>query len=148
MTRDLVPREMLSDLTKGRALVTNWHVFEPRAVHVGGVSAKVVKAGVRVTTRETIAIGPKTTTARGNRYLTLDDYQPQVAAGMLDVLEEQHDEQGNLKKVKVESARYVESDTALFEPRARPRSGRQTKHPGDERRGPPRLPYPSRGERR
>ena len=40
---------------------------------MGGVSARVVKAGVPVTVRETIIIGPKTTTARGTRYLSLAD---------------------------------------------------------------------------
>ncbi len=114
-TRDLAPPgAMRADLTKGRVLVTNWHVFEPRAMQVGGVGAKVVKAGVRVTTRETITIGPKTTTARGSRYLTLEDYQRQAAAGMIEVLDEERDRHGNLKKVRVESARYVESDTALL----------------------------------
>ena len=36
-----------------------------------------------------------------------------MAAGLLTVLEEEQDKQGSLKKVKVESVRYVESDTAL-----------------------------------
>ncbi len=36
-----------------------------------------------------------------------------MAAGLLTVLEEDRDRQGNLKKVIVESVRYVESDTAL-----------------------------------
>src|SRR5205823_1531459 len=76
-------------------------------------TAKVTKAGVPLRTRETITIGAKTTTARGSRYLTWDDYQRQVAAGLLEVLEEERDKQGNLKKVRVESVRYVESDTAL-----------------------------------
>ena len=113
VTRDLVPPEMRTDLARGRVLVTNWHVFEPRSMQVGGVSAKVLKAGVRVVTTETIAIGAKTTTARGSRYLTLEDYERQCAAGMIEVIEEERDRQGNLKKAKVRSARYVESDTAL-----------------------------------
>ncbi|HEV3005031.1 MAG TPA: hypothetical protein VGX78_11250, partial [Pirellulales bacterium] len=112
-TRDLVPPELRSDLTRGRVLVTNWHVFEPRAVQTGGVSAKVTKAGVPLRTQETITIGAKTTTARGSRYLTLADFDRQAAAGVLTVLGEERDKQGNLKKVKVESVRYVESDTAL-----------------------------------
>ena len=33
-------------LTQGKVLVTNWHVFEPQAVNTGGVSSKVIKAGV------------------------------------------------------------------------------------------------------
>jgi type III restriction enzyme len=101
-------------LTQGKVLVTNWHVFEPQGVQTGGVSAKVTKAGVPVRTRETINIGAKTTTARGSRYLTLKDYERQVAAGLLTVLEEQRDRDGTLKKVKVESTRYVESDTSLL----------------------------------
>ena len=113
-TRDLVPGHLMPLLTQGKVLVTNWHVFEPQSVQVGGVSAKVTKAGVPVRTRETITIGPKTTTARGNRYLTLKDYERQVAAGMLNVLDEERDKDGSLKKVKVESMRYVESDTALL----------------------------------
>ena len=112
-TRDLVPPHLMTLLTQGRVLVTNWHVFEPQAVQTGGVSAKVSKAGVPLRTRETITIGAKTTTARGSRYLTLEDYERQVAAGLLEVLEEERDREGNLKKVRVESVRYVESDTAL-----------------------------------
>lgn len=112
-TRDLVPPHLMPLLTRGRVLVTNWHVFEPQGIQTGGVTAKVTKAGVAVRTRETITIGAKTTTARGSRYLTLEDYERQVAAGMLEMLEEERDKQGILKKVRVESVRYVESDTAL-----------------------------------
>jgi type III restriction enzyme len=112
-TRDLVPAHLMPLLTLGKVLVMNWHVFEPQGVQAGGESARVVKAGQEIRTRETIHIGPRTTTARGSRYLTLDDYQRQCAAGLLTVLEEDQDKQGNLKKVRVESVRYVESDTAL-----------------------------------
>ena len=115
-TRDLVPPHLMPLLTQGKVLVTNWHVFEPQSMQVGGVSAKVTKAGVPLRTRETITIGPKTTTARGNRYLSLKDYERQVAAGLLTVLDEERDKKdGSLKKVKVESVRYVESDTALLD---------------------------------
>src|SRR5579871_272639 len=48
-TRDLVPPHLMPLLTQGRVLVTNWHVFEPQSMQVGGVSARVVKAGVPVT---------------------------------------------------------------------------------------------------
>ena len=113
-TRDLVPGDLMSLLTQGRVLVTNWHVFEPQAVQVGGVSSRVAKAGVQVRTKETISIGPKTTTARGTRYLTQADFERQVGAGLLTVLEEKKDKQGNLEKVFVESVRYVESDTSLI----------------------------------
>ena len=114
VTRDLVPPDMRSDLTRGRVLVTNWHVFEPRGTQTGGTSAKVNKAGVPLRTREKITIGPKTTTARGSRYLTQEDFDRQVAAGLLEVLEEERDKHGTLTKVLVESVRYVESDTALI----------------------------------
>lgn len=113
-TRDLVPPDMRTDLTKGRVLVTNWHVFEPRSIQTGGTSAKVNKAGVPLRIREKIIIGPKTTTARGSRYLTQKDFDWQLAAGLLAVLEEDRDQHGTLKKVFVESVRYVESDTSLI----------------------------------
>src|SRR5262249_31263417 len=111
--RDLVPVHLLPTLTQGHVLVMNWHVFEPQGPQVGGDSARVVKAGRSVLTRETITIGAKTTTARGTRYLTREDFERQVAAGLLTVLKEQRDKDGGLKKVEVESDRYVESDTAL-----------------------------------
>ena len=95
-------------------LVTNWHVFEPRSIQTGGTSAKVNKAGVPLRIREKIIIGPKTTTARGSRYLTQKDFDWQVAAGLLTVLEEERDTHGTLRKVFVESVRYVESDTSLI----------------------------------
>ena len=71
------------------------------------MSGKVIKTGVPVRVRETINIAGKTTTARNKRYLSLKDYQKQVAAGMLNVVGEENDPEGNLKKVTVESTRYV-----------------------------------------
>ncbi len=112
-TRDLVAPHLMSKLADGRVLVTNWHVFEPKGIQTSGVSARVTKAGVPIRTKETISIGAKTTTARGRRYLTPEELQRQIAAGLLTVLEEQRDRQGNLVKVSVESVRYVESDTSL-----------------------------------
>lgn len=112
-TRDIVPRDLMPDLARGRVLVTNWHVFEPQTMQAGGVSAKVLKAGVRKRLREYITIGPKSTTARGKRYLTLEQFTAQANAGKLEVLEEERDGEGNLKRVYVEAERYVESDTAL-----------------------------------
>ena len=112
-TRDLVPPHLLPRLADGRVLTTNWHVFEPQSVQTSGVSARVTKAGVALRTKETIWIGPKTTTARGRRYLTPDELERQTSAKLISVIEEQRDRQGNLKKVLVESVRYVESDTAL-----------------------------------
>jgi type III restriction enzyme len=112
-TRDIVPPHLMADLAKGKVIVTNWHVFEPQTVQAGGVSAKVLKAGVHKRLREFITIGDKTTVARGRRYLTLDEYARQVNAGLLEVLEEERGSDGNLKRVFVEAERYVESDTAL-----------------------------------
>jgi type III restriction enzyme len=112
-TRDLVPSHLMPLLTQGRVLVTNWHVFEPQATQTGGVGSRVNKAGVEVRTKETITISAKTTTARGKRYLTLEDLERQVAAGILTVLGEEREKDDTLKKVTVESRRYVESDTAL-----------------------------------
>jgi type III restriction enzyme len=112
-TRDLVPGHLMPDLCRGRVLVTNWHVFEPQAVQTAGVGSRVSRAGVEVRTQDTILIGPKNQTARGSRYLTKRDYDKQVALGMLRVISEEKDAQGNLKKAFVESRRYVESDAAL-----------------------------------
>lgn len=114
-TRDLVPPHLMPQLIRGHVLVTNWHVFEPRATQVAGQTAKVLRSGRRIQTRETIRIGTKTTTARGTRYLTLDDLERQTAIGLLTVRDEQRDRQGNLKSVSVESFRYVESDAKLIE---------------------------------
>jgi len=112
--RDLVPEDVMNDLRQGQVLVTNWHVFEPKTVQAGGESARVLKAGVMEATRELIRIGDKTTTTRGKRYLTLEDFERQVGAGMLAVLEEERDKAGNLVKAWVESVRYVQSDRALL----------------------------------
>jgi len=114
-TRDLVPAHLMPQLARGRVLVTNWHVFEPRTIHSAGQSARVLRAGREVRTRESVRIGPKTTTARGRRYLTLDDLELQQATGLITVLDEQRDRQGNLKSVAVESVRHVESDAKLIE---------------------------------
>ncbi len=112
-TRDLVPQHLMADLTKGRVVVTNWHVFEPQSVQTGGTGGKVIKAGVPVRIEETITIGAKTTTARGKRYLTPDELSRQAAAGLIKVLSEEKDKEGKLKRVKIESYKYVESDTAM-----------------------------------
>ncbi len=112
-TRDLVPAHLMKHLTQGRVIATNWHVFDPQGTTTGGTSARVVKAGREVRTVETINIGARTTTARGSRYLTLEDYRRQVLHGMIRVIEESTDANGNVTKAKIESVRYVESDTAL-----------------------------------
>lgn len=114
-TRDLVPEHLIPLLSQGRVQTTNWHVFEPQTVQVAGTSARVNKAGRLIRTVETIRIGPKSTVARGARYLSNDDFERQVGAGLLTVLEEQRDRSGQLVKARVESARYVESDTSVVQ---------------------------------
>jgi type III restriction enzyme len=115
VTRDLVPRHLIPHLARGRVLVTNWHVFEPKTASAGGVSARVVKSGRPVVVRETIHIGEKTTTARGARYLTVEDFERQLAAGLFTVVGEKTDRDGRLRQVAVESWKYVESDKAVVE---------------------------------
>jgi type III restriction enzyme len=111
-TRDLVPPHLTPHLSQGRVLVTNWHPFELQSVQGG---AKVVKRGVPQRVTEWIYIGPKSTTARGKRYLSQKELERQVAAELLTIVDEDRDENGNLKRVQVESVRYVESDTAWLE---------------------------------
>jgi type III restriction enzyme len=113
-TRDLVPPHLMPLLTQGRVLVTNWHVFEPQSVQTGGISAKVNKSGVPIRVVETIAIGSKSTKARGVRYLTPEALDRQVAAGLLKIRKEVRNKEGYLIKITVESVRYIESDTALI----------------------------------
>jgi type III restriction enzyme len=112
-TRDLVPAPMMTLLTQGKVIVTNWHVFELQSVSAGGVGSKVNKAGVAQQTREWIVIGGKTTTARGSRYMTQTALDAAIASGEIDVLDRQVDDAGNLKKVLIRSEKRVESDTAL-----------------------------------
>src|SRR5215213_1443265 len=113
-TRDIVSEPLLNILTQGKVIVTNWHVFEPQTSQQGGVSSKVIKSGVREKKIETIIIGPKKTSARGPRYRTPRELKRQIAAGLLTVLKEERDNSGVLVRVKVESVRYVKSDTALI----------------------------------
>lgn len=113
-TRDLVPKDFMSDLAKGRVLVMNWHGFEPQTSQAGGVSARVNRTGVPVNTKETVHVGSKTTSARGKRYLSLRDYEEQKRTGIIRIIEEQREKDGSLKSASIESVRYVESDTKLI----------------------------------
>ena len=114
-TRDIVPPHRMERMQQGRVLVMNWHVFEPQGVKAGGEGGRVLKAGVPVETVETIKIGPKNTTARGSRYLTLETFEQQVAHQLLTVVgEPKRDKAGNMLSVKVKSVKYIESDTALL----------------------------------
>ena len=112
-TRDLVPERLMPQLRQGRVLVTNWHAFALRDPNgADGISARVRKIGREVRTTETIRISDKSTTARGNRYLTVDDYQKQRDLGLVEVRAETRDDSGNLTAVEVVTTRYVESDAA------------------------------------
>lgn len=115
-TRDLVPSHLMAPLSRGRVLVTNWHVFALQdANKVGGATARVVRAGRQISAMEVVRIGDRTATTRGTRYLTLADYRRQVATGLLDVRKEETDERGALVQSRVASTRYVESDAAWLE---------------------------------
>jgi type III restriction enzyme len=115
-TRDLVPAHMMPLLARGRLLVTNWHVFEPQEMgRVGETSSRVVKRGVIEERDELIHIGDRNTTARGNRYLTLEEFEKQVAAQIFFVKSEKRDENGKLLSAAVYFRRYIESDSALIE---------------------------------
>jgi type III restriction enzyme len=94
-------------------LVTNWHVFEPQTSSAGGVTGRVVRAGRREVVPEIVHIGAKTTTARGKRYLTKEEYDRQASVGLIEVIDEGRDRDGNVTYARVTRERYVESDTAL-----------------------------------
>ena len=112
-TRDLVPARLMERMRQGKVLVTNWHAFALRDPNgLDGVSARVRKVGREVRTTETIRIGERSTTARGTRYLTVDDYQNQRNLGLIEVRDATRDATGNLTSVEVVTTRYVESDTA------------------------------------
>jgi type III restriction enzyme len=133
-TRDLVPPKLRKDLSKGTVLVMNWHVLEPHEVQSGGERARVNKAGREEIRTVPIRIGAKTTTARGSRYLTLDDFNRQVAAGLLNVVpgSEETDSQGNLVKSAcqhspVRRKRYGPDQSAAW-----PRHRQEAEHPRHE----------------
>ena len=112
-TRDLVPAHLMPMLARGRVLVVNWHVFQPQTPQSSGAS-RVLRAGVRVETTETLIVGEKTTTARGSRYVTQAALDAMTAAGELEVIEIiERNAEGTPKKVRVRSVRWQESDSAL-----------------------------------
>lgn len=110
-TRDLVPPSLMQDLMQGRVLVSNWHAF---AVQDQQGGARVVKTGVPEVVRERVRIGERKTTARGMRYLPLDEYRRLVMTGTLEPVDggEKFDDEGQLIEVTVKRTRYVESDAA------------------------------------
>lgn len=110
-TRDLVPGHLMERMRQGKVIITNWHVFEPKAMNEGS-PAKVVKRGREILTTETVRIGEKNDTRRGTRFLTRETIQQQLANGMLELVE------GNPEtdeSIKIRSRRYVESDAKLIE---------------------------------
>lgn len=109
-TRDLVPEHLMADLTKGRVIVTNWHVFEPQSVQTGGTGARVNKSGVLRIRAETIRISSKTTVARGSRYFTPEALAAMEAAGRIRIIDRSQEAEG---KITIESQEYVESDAAV-----------------------------------
>src|SRR6266536_3688321 len=111
-TRDLVPPDLMPSLRRGRVLVKNWHEFERKGMSAG---AKVQRNGVPETFRARIKIGPKVTSGRGGRYLTVEALELQQSTGQLRVLSEKRDREGRLTEVEVEETRYVESDARLIQ---------------------------------
>ena len=107
-TRDLVPPRWAPTLAQGRVLVVNWHLFEP---HIAA-PARVQKNGVRKTVREIVHIGSKTQTARGKRYMTLDDLWQKADLNLLKIITDLEDGKPP-KKVEIESEKYIESDAAI-----------------------------------
>src|SRR5260370_26217530 len=51
-TRDLVPSHLMPLLSRGKVIVTNWHVFEPQSVNPGGLTARARESRVDHTPRE------------------------------------------------------------------------------------------------
>ncbi|MGI8604947.1 MAG: BPTD_3080 family restriction endonuclease [Verrucomicrobiales bacterium] len=109
-TRDLLPGHLLPQLTQGKVIVTNWHVFEPQLPQPAGDGGRVVKAGVPVLTTETIRIGEKNETKRGTRWLRRETVRLQIGNGQIEVVEGEPETDATLK---IRGTRYVESDTAL-----------------------------------
>jgi type III restriction enzyme len=111
-TRDLVPPHLMSLLGQGRVVVNNWHAFELLDdSSVAGDSAKVVRRGRELRTRQVVKIADKTTTSRGARYMTLQAYRKLVTLDLLEVISEQRDGNGTLVQADVIETRHVESDT-------------------------------------
>jgi len=107
-TRDLVPRHLMPSLRRGRVLVKNWHEFERKGMSAG---AKVQKNGVREPVKQTVKIGPKTTSGRGGRYMTEQALALAVDQGAR-ILE---DKRPAKQEVVLEEVRYVESDARLMQ---------------------------------
>jgi type III restriction enzyme len=105
-TRDLVPPDLMASLRRGRVLVKNWHEFERKGMSAG---SKVQRNGQAETNRVTFLFGPKTTTARGKRYISREDYEQRRLAPGFEVVGETDE------SVEVLETRYVESDARLIQ---------------------------------
>jgi len=113
-TRDLVPAHLMPRLAQGRVVVTNWHVFEARTQGVGGDTSRVTKIGRAMTRTERVIIGDKSTTARGERYLTIGDYTRLAASGEIEEVEPPRTSgAGERVSALVRWTRYVESDASI-----------------------------------
>ena len=89
-----------ADLTQGRCSSPTGTSSSRRGSRPAASARRSSKAGVPVRVRKKPSpSAPKTTTARGRRYLTRKSFDRQVAAGLLTVIEEERDNRGNLKKV-------------------------------------------------
>ena len=112
-TRDLVPPDMLTDLTGARA---GHELARVRAAERPELAARAPRSprrgspcGLVRQSRSARRRRRPAATATSRR----TDFDRQVAAGCCTVLEEDRDKHGALKKVFVESVRYVESDASL-----------------------------------
>ena len=104
----------MPDLCKGRVLVTNWHVFEPQMVQVGGTSARVSRGGKPIASSGEHHRGGQD--HDGARTALSDPraaHTAAIARGDVELLQEEKDESGNVVKSRFASQEYVESDTAL-----------------------------------
>jgi type III restriction enzyme len=109
-TRDLVPRELMATLRRGRVLVKNWHEFERKGMSAG---SKVQKNGQPETIRAKIKLGTKTTSGRGGRFMTPAAFEAQ--RDRMTIVGEKREESGELVEIEVEETRYVESDARLIQ---------------------------------
>jgi type III restriction enzyme len=107
--RDLVPPHLMPQLRRGRVLVKNWHEFEVKGMSAG---SKVQKQGVPKTFKDTIKVGPKTTSGRGGRYFTERALELAVVRGDIRIIKDHRPEKS---EVEIEETRYVESDARWIE---------------------------------
>ena len=112
-TRDLVPSELMPDLSRGKVIVTNWHVFEPQAPNVGGTGARVIKTGERIETSRDYHDRAK----RGPWHAGDGISRPRSTSGRsgrpIGGRRRGTGQAGEPQAARVRSYRYVKSETAL-----------------------------------